>query len=75
MQSAHTVYSEAVQTFQIDRWSTENLGGPVWSSMACRGVTRGARGAQFPGRRITKGGTEKTQKYHKYFLQYSAFSS
>jgi len=35
----------------------------------------GARGAQFPGRRITAGGVEKYQQCHKYFLQYSTFAS
>ena len=33
--------------------------------------TRG-KGAQFPGRRITAAGAEKSEQCHKYFLQYSA---
>jgi len=49
-----------------------------------RSVSRGARGAQFPGRRVTMvapnhcwgrwmaaGGAKKSQQCHKYFLQYS----
>jgi len=48
----------------------------------------GARWAQFPGRRIimgaanhcggrqmSAGGAEKSQQFHKYFLQYSKFPS
>jgi len=39
------------------------------------GVTRGGMGAQFPRRRITAAGTEKSKQCHKYFLQYSTFVS
>jgi len=39
-----------------------------------KGVTRGARGAQFPGRRITGGDAEKSQQCHTHFLQYSTFA-
>jgi len=40
-----------------------------------RGVMKGARGAEFPGRRITVWGAEKAQQCHKYFLQCSTFAS
>ena len=32
-------------------------------------------GAQFPGRRVTAEGAEKSQQCHKHFLQYSTFAS
>jgi len=46
-----------------------------------QGVTRGARGSQFPERRVTMvapnqcGGALKSQQCHKHFLQYSKFAS
>jgi len=46
---------------------------PNSQSTITRGVTRGARGAQFPGRQFTMGalnhygGAEKSQQYYKYF--------
>jgi len=40
-----------------------------------RGVTRGAKGTQFSGRRMTAGGAEKSKQYHKHFLQCSTFAS
>ena len=38
-------------------------------SITARGVTRGARGERFPGRRITAGGAEKSEQCLKYFVQ------
>jgi len=35
----------------------------------------GAKGAQFPGRRLTAGGAEKSQQCQKYFVQCSTFAS
>jgi len=52
-----------------------------WLMAICRGVPRGARGAQLPRRRVTMGGPNdcggrrKVQKCHKCFLQCSTFSS
>jgi len=61
---------------------------PYFKRIYTRGVTRGARGAQFPGRRATMvapnhcggrrmvaGGAETFQQCHKCFLQYSIFAS
>jgi len=46
------------------------------SSVACeQGLNEGGKGAQFPGRRITAGGAEKSQQCHKYFFQYTTFAS
>jgi len=38
------------------------------------GVTRGVKGTQLLGRRITAGCAKNSQQYHKYFLQCSTFS-
>ena len=40
--------------------------------LSAQGVARGAR---FPGLRMTAGSVEKSQQYHKYFLQYYEFAS
>jgi len=40
-----------------------------------RGVTRGTKGVQFTGRRMTAGDAAKSQQYHKYFIQDSASAS
>jgi len=40
-----------------------------------QGRNVGERGTQFPGRRITAGGAEKSQQCHKYCLQYSTVAS
>ena len=40
-----------------------------------QGRNEGSKGVQFPGRRITAWNSGKSQKCHKYFLQYSAFTS
>jgi len=42
---------------------------------ACRVEQGEERGEQFRGRRITAGGAEKSQQYHKYFRQYCTFVS
>jgi len=53
----------------------------VLSTTLTKGITRAARGAQFPGRPVTMGApndyrvAEKSQQCHKHFLQYTAFTS
>ena len=53
----------------------------VLSTTLTKGIKRGARGAQFPGRPVTMGApndyrvAEKSQQCHKYFLQYTTFTS
>jgi len=47
-----------------------------WCQVFQPGAQRGgAKEEQFPGRRMTVGGAEKSQKCGKYFLQYSTFAS
>jgi len=53
----------------------------LFQYISIRGVTRGAKGANFPGHcitmraRITAGSAERSQQCHIYFLQYSTFDS
>jgi len=63
-----------------------NFNLPFWmqavlSTTLTRGITRAARGEQFPGRPVTAGApndcrvAEKSQQCHKHFLQYTTFTS
>jgi len=54
----------------------------LWLKQSVSGIRGVTRGSQFPGPQITAGGlritaagAEKSQHYHKYFLQNSTFAS
>jgi len=79
-------WSECIWNFSLMTLTFINDENHLWNWKVRRWIlvgvgTKGARGAQFPGRRITMGrrftavGVEKSQQCCKHFLQYRMYAS
>ena len=59
-----------------DSWTMADFAEyEIGANTAISDVYEEGKGAQFPGRRTTAGGAEKSQHCHNYFLQCGTFVS